>query len=62
MAAPSIPNSTAFRGDCVAHQPFDLPFVVALARAPELVGEQIMTLQLRECLRLAPRPVSHLCS
>ena len=33
---------------CVAHQPFDLPLVVALARSSETIGEQIVGLQLAE--------------
>ena len=32
----------------VAHQPFDLAVVVALARSSEAIGEQVVRLQLAE--------------
>src|ERR1017187_4916488 len=42
----------------VAHQPFHLPFVVALARTSELLREQVMALQLSERSCFHPRPIA----
>src|SRR5664280_3781983 len=39
---------------CIADESLHVALVVALAWAPELVGEQIVALQLQECLRLRP--------
>ena len=41
----------------IAHQSFHLAFVIALARTSELLGKQVMALQLGEGPRLLPRTI-----